>query len=350
MTFKQELDKHSALSPLCQKLDNLNIRCLACAHKCVIQDGERGICRVRFNAGGKLYAPGGYVSSMGLDPIEKKPFFHIMPGAKTLSYGMLGCNFKCPFCQNHTISQLPNDLNYREGLHDIKPSEIIDYAINQKAKIIVSTYNEPVITSEWSLEIFKLAAIKKIKTAYVSNGYASKETLNFLMPHLDFLNIDLKTFDSENYSNIIGAKLENVIETIKRAYEMGIWIEIVTLLIKDFNTDEAQLNSMAEFIANISPDIPWHITAFHPSYKMMNTPATDEAIIKQAFNIAKEKGLKYVYAGNIQSSNMENTYCPDCGELLVERNYYSINSFNIKSDYEKAGKCHKCGTSIAGIL
>lgn len=286
---------------------------------------------------------------MGLDPIEKKPFFHIAPGAKTLSYGMLGCNFKCPFCQNHTISQISDNFDCLENFHDIEPSQIIDYAINQNAKIIISTYNEPVITSEWSLEIFKLAAEKQIKSAYVSNGYASEEVLNFLMPYLDFLNIDLKTFNSENYSKVIGGKLENVLQTIQHAYKMGIWIEIVTLLIKDFNTDDAQLNSMSEFIANISPDIPWHITAFHPSYKMTDKPSTDEAIIRKAFNIAKEKGLKYVYAGNIQSSDMENTYCHCCGELLIERNCYFIKSFNIKPDCEKAGKCPKCGSSIAGI-
>ncbi len=286
---------------------------------------------------------------MGVDPIEKKPFFHIMPGAKTLSYGMLGCNFKCPFCQNHAISQISDDSDYIEYFHDIKPSQIIDYALNQNAKIIVSTYNEPLITSEFSLEIFKLAAKKQIKSAYVSNGYASQEALDFIMPHLDFINIDLKTFNSENYSRIIGGKLENVLRTIKKAYEMGAWIEIVTLLIKDFNTDDAQLHSMAEFIANISSDIPWHITAFHPNYKMLGAPPTDELIIRKAFNIAKEKGLKYIYAGNIQSSDMENTYCFGCGHLLVERNYYSIENFNVKPDRERAGKCPKCGASIAGI-
>ncbi|MCK5583674.1 MAG: radical SAM protein, partial [Elusimicrobiales bacterium] len=254
--FNQELDKRSRVSPLSQKLEGLALRCLACAHKCIIGDGKRGICKVRFNKNGELYAPNGYVSSIGFDPIEKKPFFHIMPGAKTLSYGMLGCNFKCPFCQNYTISQLSDDFNYLGDIHDITPTEIINHAINQKAKIIVSTYNEPTITSEWSLEIFKLAAKNRIKTAYVSNGYASEEVLGFLMPHLNFLNIDLKTFDSENYSRILGGKLENVLQTIEKAYKMGIWIEIVTLLIKDFNTDEAQLNSMVEFIAGISPDIP----------------------------------------------------------------------------------------------
>ncbi|MBU2529414.1 MAG: AmmeMemoRadiSam system radical SAM enzyme [Elusimicrobia bacterium] len=349
MNFKEELDKNTALSPLSKKYENLTIRCLACAHKCLIKNTERGICKVRFNKAGELYAPKNYVSSIGIDPIEKKPFFHIMPGAKTLSYGMLGCNFKCPFCQNHTISQILDNSEYQASFNKIEPDEIIKYALNQKAKIIVSTYNEPAITSEWSLEIFKLASENKIKCAYVSNGYESEEALNFLQPNLDFLNIDLKTFNSENYSHVIGAKLENILKTIERAYKMGIWIEIVTLLIKDFNTDDNQLNSMAEFIANISTDIPWHITAFHPSYKMMDTPATNQIIIKRAFNIAKEKGLKYVYAGNIQSSDMENTYCPNCGELLVKRNYYSIEYFNIKPDLKKAGKCPKCSSPIAGI-
>ncbi len=349
MNFKQELDKRVSLSPLYQKLDNLSIRCLACAHKCIIHEGKRGICQIRFNKKGQLYAPNGYVSSLGLDPIEKKPFFHIMPGAGTLSYGMLGCNFKCPFCQNHAISQIFDDSGSTGDFHDIEPSQIIDQAVNEKAKIIVSTYNEPTITSEWSFEIFKLASEKKIKTAYVSNGYASEEVLTFLMPHLNFINIDLKTFNRENYSQVIGGKLENVLFTIKKAYEMGLWIEIVTLLIENFNTDEAQLNSMAEFIANISPDIPWHISAFHPSYKMIDKPATPETIIRKAFKIGKEKGLKYVYAGNIQTSDMENTYCPKCGQLLVERNYYSIGKFNIKPKDKKNGECPKCGTSIPGI-
>ncbi|MEA3307242.1 MAG: AmmeMemoRadiSam system radical SAM enzyme [Elusimicrobiota bacterium] len=349
MNFKMESDKYTSLSPLYKKLDNLSLKCLACAHKCLIKEGERGICNIRFNKKGALYVPKNYVSSIGFDPIEKKPFFHIMPGALTLSYGMLGCNFKCPFCQNHEISQVSDNFNYASYINKVKASNIIDHAASGNAKIIISTYNEPVITSEWSLEIFKSAAKRNMKCGYVSNGYASKEVLDFLMPHLHFLNVDLKTFNPLNYSRIIGGKLENVLQTITQAHERGIWLEIVTLLIKDFNTGESELNSMAEFIAGISVDIPWHITAFHPCYKMTDTPATDAATIRKAFKIGKEKGLKYIYAGNIQSSEMENTYCPKCGELLVERNYNSIGSFNIKPATEKTGKCPKCQTAIPGI-
>ena len=351
MTFSNELDKRTSVSDLSEKLDDLKTKCLACAHKCVISDGERGICQVRFNRGGKLYAPREYVSSLAPDPIEKKPFFHVMPGAKTLSFGMFGCNFKCSFCQNYSISQFLKDPSGGVNFHEIKAPEIIEYAVTQKSKVIVSTYNEPVITSEWARKIFKLAHEREnpIKCAFVSNGYASSETLDFLAPYLDFMKIDLKTFDRENYTKVAGGKLENVLKTSEDVYQRGIWLEIVTLIIEGFNDNAEQLNSMAEFIAGVSPDIPWHLTAFHPDYKMTDKPRTSGALIEKAYAIAKNKGIRHVYAGNINASDMENTYCYKCGELLVERKYYSIESFNIKRHSPKSGKCPKCGTLIAGV-
>ncbi len=344
--FEQILGFYSKEGELYERLDNDKVRCLACSHYCVIFEGKKGICRVRFNNKGKLYVPHGYVAGLGNDPVEKKPLYHFLPGTNTMTFGMFGCNFHCPFCQNWLSSQVMKDERAGYEPYIISSSEIVELALKYNSSSITSSYNEPAITIEWAKEIFEKAKEKRLRTAVISNGYFSKESLDYILPYLDAYKVDLKSFDDKNY-RILGAGIKPVLESIRYAKEKGLWVEIVTLLIPDFNDSEQELRNIARFIKDISPEIPWHITAFHPDYKMRDREFTSQDSLLKAATIAKSEGLLYIYIGNIYGGPLakwENTYCPSCGKPVIKRKGFSTYDLKIKN-----GKCVHCDFAIAGV-
>jgi pyruvate formate lyase activating enzyme len=340
------LDGYSSEGELYEKFEDSKVVCHACGHKCLISDGLRGICKVRYNEGGRLYVPKGYVAGLQCDPTEKKPFFHVLPGSSTLTFGMLGCDYHCGYCQNWLTSQALRDPV--AGIEPMKTTaeQLVFLAKRYDARLIGSSYNEPLITAEWAADVFKLARKEGFRTAFISNGNATKEVLEYLRPITDCYKVDLKSMQDKNYRKL-GGLLINVLETISRLYDMGFWVEIVTLVVPGFNDSIEELKEAAKFLVSLSPDIPWHVTAFHKDYKMTdpdNTPA--ETLISIA-EIGYEAGLKFVYAGNLPGSvkNYENTYCPNCDRLLIERYGYNILSYQITPD----GECPGCSSVIPGI-
>lgn len=346
--MKTLLDSLTAEGALYEKEENA-VRCVACGHRCLIREGKRGICQVRFNRGGKLYVPRGYVAALQNDPIEKKPFSHVTPGASALTFGMLGCDYHCDFCQNWFTSQFGRDEESNAAIHyirEISAEQIVEYARRVGAQAVVSSYNEPLITSEWAAEIFKLAKAQGMLCAYVSNGNNTPEVMDYLRPYLDAYKIDLKCMSDKNYRKL-GGTLQNTLDGIKRVKEMGIWLEVVTLVIPGFNDSNEELWDAARFLASVSADIPWHVTAFHKDYKMTDPDNTDAATLIRAAEIGREAGLRYVYAGNLPGrvGEYEDTRCPKCGFAVVERRGYLIRRFSVTEE----GRCPKCGENIAGI-
>jgi pyruvate formate lyase activating enzyme len=343
-TLKQVLETYTAEGELYEKLDNGRVRCFACGHRCLIADGFDGVCRVRFNRGGILQVPHGYVGALQLDPVEKKPFFHALPGALAMSFGMLGCDYHCSYCQNWVTSQALRDPDAISPPHTLTAEQFVSIALRERAQIVTSTYNEPLITSEWAVEIFKLARQKGLKTSYVSNGNGTPEVLQYLKPWVDLYKVDLKGFQDRNYRKL-GGVLQNVLDTIQRLYTMGFWLEIVTLVIPGFNDSDDELRDMARFLAGISPDIPWHVTAFHSDYKM-DADSTSVRTLLRAAEIGRTEGLHFVYAGNLPRmvGNWENTYCPGCGELVIERSGFYVKRVGLDS-----GKCGTCARAIPGV-
>jgi pyruvate formate lyase activating enzyme len=322
------------------------IRCVACGHRCLIGPGRHGICRVRFNENGQLRVPFGYVAGAASDPVEKKPFNHVLPGADALTFGMLGCDFHCGYCQNWVTSQALRDDAARAPVQEVTPAQLVRAAQRTGARLMVSSYNEPLITAEWAAAVFREAMPAGLLCAFVSNGNATAEALDFLKPWLRAYKIDLKSFNDRRYREL-GGTLEHVCAGIRMVHERGIWLEIVTLLISGFNDDEAELRDMAKFLAGLSRDIPWHITAFHPDYKMTDVPQTLARQLVRAAEIGAEAGLRFVYAGNAPGrvGDWENTRCPKCRALLIERTGYALSDYRITP----AGQCPDCGTTIPGI-
>jgi len=277
--------------------------------------------------------------------VEKKPFFHVRPGALAFSFGMLGCNFQCRYCQNWATSQTLRDPESIAPMTPATPSDLVKAARDRGVEIVVSTYNEPLITSEWALAVFKEAKTAGLMTGFVSNGYGTLETLQYLRPWLDLYKVDLKSFDDGQYKKL-GGHLQPILDTIRSLREMGVWIEIVTLLTPGFNDSSEELTKLTEFIAGVSPDIPWHVTAFHADYKMTDARSTTSEDLLRAVEIGKKSGLRYVYAGNLPGRlrNWENTCCPNCGESLVERYGYRILSYRLTA----TGGCSHCGSQIPG--
>jgi pyruvate formate lyase activating enzyme len=315
----------------------------------LIRVDRRGICQVRFNRDGKLYVPWGYVAALQVDPIEKKPFFHVLPGADALTFGMLGCDFHCDYCQNHLTSQAMRDPASDMAVslvHRISPEQIVEYARRSGAEIVASSYNEPLITSEWAVSIFRLTQQAGMKNVFISNGNATPEVLDYLHPYLAAYKIDLKTMQDRQYRKL-GGVLEHVLDSIRRAHELELWVEIVTLVVPGFNDSTDELMDTARFIASVSPQIPWHVSAFHPDYKMLELPRTSVRTLIRAAEIGQEAGLNHVYAGNIPGrvGEYESTYCPQCRTPLVERYSYVIRGYHLTAQ----GACPKCGTEIAGV-
>jgi pyruvate formate lyase activating enzyme len=333
-----------AASELVEKLPDGRLRCYSCGHRCPIPEGREGVCRVRYNEGGVLRVPWGYIGALQCDPIEKKPFFHALPGSDALSFGMLGCDLHCAYCQNWFTSQSIRDPEAVGAPRDIEPGDLAELAEQSGAPTVVSTYNEPLITSEWAVEIFREARRRGLHTAYVSNGNGTPQVLDYIRPWVDFYKVDLKSMDDKHYRQL-GGVLDNVLQTIRGIYERGIWLEVLTLVIPGFNDSEDELRRAAAFVASVSRDIPWHVTAFHPDYKMTDRGATPVAKLVRAAEIGVEEGLRYVYAGNLPGrvGKWENTRCPSCAATLIER-----WGFEVIANRLIGGSCPDCGTPIPG--
>jgi len=335
----------TARGSLVRAAEGGRIECVACGHRCRIAPGKDGICRVRYNVDGQLMVPWGYVGGVQLDPIEKKPFFHFLPGARALSFGMLGCDYHCAYCQNWFTSQAVRDPGALPEPDSTTPEDLVRIALEYDAAVVTSTYNEPLITSEWAVEIFGVAKRYGLMTSYVSNGNGTPEVIDYLSPWVDAYKVGLKGFDDRRYRQL-GGVLDRVLDTIVRLHEKGFWIEIVTLVIPGFNDSDRELRDLAGFIASVSPDIPWHVTAFHPDYRMDDVGATSVRSLLRAAAIGREAGLRYVYAGNLPGlvGEFEHTRCHSCGETVVERSGYTIVS-NLIPD----GRCGSCGSRVPGI-
>ncbi|HZR32232.1 MAG TPA: AmmeMemoRadiSam system radical SAM enzyme [Terriglobales bacterium] len=336
---------HEGASELCETLDRNRVRCYSCGHCCPIPDGQPGVCKVRFNRGGTLYVPWGYVGCVQCDPIEKKPFFHAIPGALAYSFGMLGCDLHCGYCQNWVTSQALRDPNAVSAPLQVTPEALVDEARRHGAKVVVSTYNEPLITSEWAVEIFKQVRSAGLMTGFVSNGNGTPQVLEYLRPWVDLYKVDLKSFDDRHYHEL-GGRIGPILETIRRLHEMDFWLEIVTLLIPGFNDSADELKRLTEFVAGVSPQIPWHVTAFHSDYKMTDTRNTRPEDLLRAVDIGRQAGLRYIYPGNLpgEVGDLENTRCHNCGKPLIERYGYLILGYHLTPE----GACPGCGTAIPG--
>lgn len=345
---------------LYEKLDQNQVKCTACAHYCRIVDGRTGICGVRMNWHGDLYLMVyGKASAVHVDPVEKKPLFHFLPGTDIFSFGTIGCNFACEFCQNWDLSQSAKEVQKKikdkddrmlrlgrlvEYGQDLAPHKIVEYCLEHNIPSVAYTYNEPVIFFEYAYDTAKLAHGEGVKNVFVSNGYESEEAMEKIRPYIDAMNIDLKSFNDDFYRKTCKARLDPVLREIKRAHDMGIWLEITTLVIPGENDSDEELLRIANFIADVGESIPWHVTAFAPQYKMDNKPATPLESLQRAYDAGKKAGLMYVYTGNIEDSEHQKTYCPKCNTANIVRDWHAVTS-NLLNQ----GKCMQCGYSIEGI-
>ncbi|NPA95577.1 MAG: AmmeMemoRadiSam system radical SAM enzyme [Thermodesulfobacteria bacterium] len=327
-----------------KKADN-TVKCNLCAHHCTIRAGKRGICQVRENQGGVLKSlVYGKLISQNLDPIEKKPLFHFLPGSRSYSISTVGCNFQCLHCQNWQISQYPRMNNGAIIGQDTSPNEVVQDAIINGAQSISYTYVEPTIFYEFAYDAGVIARSRGVKNVFVSNGYMTQETCKHSVDFLDGINIDLKAFTDKFYKEVCKARLQPVLDSIRLMHELGIWVEVTTLVIPGWNDSPEELRDIARFIKDVSPSIPWHVTAFHPTYRMIDRQPTPVATLRKAREIGLEEGLKYVYEGNVPGEGGENTFCPSCGELVIARYGFAIMENRLRQ-----GKCPKCNEPIDGI-
>ena len=326
------------------KLEDNQLRCDLCAHRCLIQEGKRGICGVRENRGGVLYSlVYGKAIATHVDPIEKKPLFNFLPGSLSFSVATVGCNMTCLHCQNADISEAPRETGRIMG-EDISPERLVEAAEKNGCRSIAYTYTEPTIFFEYALDTARLAKTRGVKNIFVTNGYMTEEALEMINPVLDAANVDLKSFNDDFYRKICGARLQPVLETIKRMHEQGIWLEVTTLIIPGHNDSDEELEAIGRFLSGISPDIPWHVSAFYPTYLLTSAPPTPAATLRRARKIGQAAGLRYVYTGNIPGDDGENTYCPNCGKIIIERTGYRVGAVNIRD-----GNCAFCSTPVAGV-
>lgn len=328
---------------LYKKLSANKVRCAVCEHRCVIIPNQRGICGVRENQNGQLVSlVYGKAIAEHVDPIEKKPLFHFLPGSQTLSVATMGCNFHCQHCQNADISQLTDRVIVGKKL---SPEQIVADALANHCPSIAYTYTEPTIFLEYALDTMKLARQKGLKNVWVSNGYFTEQTFNLIKKYLDAINIDLKFFDDKLYQKICGGRLSPVLDNLQRIKQNKIWLEVTTLVIPGLTDQDKQLEKTAQFIKDkLGADTPWHLSRFFPAYQLADYPPTQEETICQVVKIGKQAGLKYVYAGNIASDTLENTYCPKCGELVIKRTGYRV----LRKDDES--KCKKCGYRMEIVI
>jgi pyruvate formate lyase activating enzyme len=320
------------------------VHCFLCAHHCRIDPGETGLCGVRENREGILYTlVYGCPVSTAVDPIEKKPLFHFLPGTLSYSLATVGCNFACSFCQNADISQMPRDRRRVVGSPQ-SPEQVVAAALEAGCLSISYTYTEPTIYYEYAHECAQLATAAGLKNVFVTNGYMTAETLADIDGDLHAANVDLKSFSDDFYRSMVGARLKPVLDSIRRMWEMGIWLEVTTLLVPGRNDGEDELRSIASFLASISADIPWHVSRFYPSYRLLDVAPTPLESVERALRIGREEGLCYVYGGNVPGHDSESTTCPDCGALVIER-----RGFTLGRNLVKEGRCASCGREIAGL-
>ncbi len=324
------------------KQEDRKVHCFLCAHRCVIPDGKRGKCAVRENREGTLYSlVYGKIVSMNVDPIEKKPLFHFYPGSTSLSISTVGCNFRCSHCQNFEIAQYPKEGDNIPG-ETVTPEEVVDAAERAGCKSISYTYTEPTIFYEFAYDCARIAHQRGIKNVFVSNGYTGPEATRAIAPFLDANNIDLKG-DNDFYKKICGARLEPVLDTIKLMKELGVWVEITTLVIPNYNDSDETITGIIDFIKSVDLSIPWHVSQFYPTYKLQSESRTPVETLRRIRTIGIEKGLKYIYTGNVPGEGVENTYCVNCKEPIIERYGYSTSNKVID------GACFKCSAQIEGV-
>ncbi|OIP89525.1 MAG: AmmeMemoRadiSam system radical SAM enzyme [Syntrophobacterales bacterium CG_4_8_14_3_um_filter_58_8] len=334
---------HEAL--LYEKEAGNRVSCGLCAHRCRIAPGERGVCGVRENRGGTLYSlVYGAIIAENVDPIEKKPLFHLLPGSRSFSIATAGCNFRCAFCQNHEISQMPRETGRIVG-RERTPVEIVEMALRSGSRSIAYTYTEPTVYFEFAFDIAGIARGKGLKNVFVTNGYMTPGMLELFAPRLDAANVDLKAFRDDFYKKQCGARLQPVKDSLRKMKELGIWVEVTTLLIPDLNDGEEELGELAAFLVSLGAETPWHISRFHPQYRMNQTPPTPASSIHRAAEIGKSAGLKYVYCGNLPGDPGENTLCAHCGRRLIGRYGFSIERLDLKGS-----ACPDCGTPLDGIF
>jgi pyruvate formate lyase activating enzyme len=321
------------------------VQCILCNHQCIIPSSKRGICGVRENREGKLYTlVYGRAISLNVDPIEKKPLFHLFPGSTSFSIATVGCNFRCLQCQNHEISQMPRDQEGRIEGSDISPSKIISLAKQYRCHSISYTYTEPTIYFEYAFETARQAHQEGIKNIFVTNGYMTEDALKTIQPYLDAANVDLKSFREKFYKEVCGASLKPILENLKRMREMGIWVEITTLVIPNLNDSNQEFEEIAQFILSLGAEVPWHLSAFYPTYKMLNPPRTSPSLLHQAREIGIKAGLRFVYCGNIPGEEGEDTFCPSCSLKVIERVGFRVTRNDVMN-----GKCRHCHGKIEGV-
>ena len=325
-------------------LEEERVQCYLCNHRCIISPSKRGICGVRENRSGRLYTlVFGRAISLNVDPIEKKPLFHLFPGSTSFSIATVGCNFRCLQCQNHEISQMSANEGRIEG-RTIAPSQIVSLAKEHQCRSISYTYTEPTIYFEYAYETAVIASQEGIKNIFVTNGYMTEEALRKIHPYLDAANVDLKSFQETFYKEVCGARLKPVLETLKLMRQMGIWVEITTLVIPTLNDSEKEFEEIAQFVVSLGPEVPWHISAFYPTYKMTDLPRTSASSLHRAREIGMKAGLRYVYCGNIPGEEGEDTLCPHCGKTVVER-----TGFRVMKNKIVKGECGYCHSKIDGV-
>ena len=327
-----------------RRLKGQEVRCDLCAHHCVIEDGQAGICKVRANKGGTLYSlVYGKAVATHVDPIEKKPLFHFQPGSTAFSLATVGCNFRCAHCQNADISILPAHQGAIVG-QGAMPEEIVAAAEKSGCQSIAYTYTEPTVFFEYAHDSALLASKQGIGNVFVTNGFMTEEALRAIQPHLDAANVDLKSFSEDHYRQVCGARLQPVLDSLKLMKNLGIWLEVTTLLIPGLNDSIEELKEIAQFLANLDPNIPWHISRFHPTYRLTHIPSTPPERIQRARDLGYEAGLNYVYTGNLPGDEGEKTFCHECGELIIDRLGFTVTQNKVKK-----GLCLKCGEKIPGV-
>jgi pyruvate formate lyase activating enzyme len=330
---------------LYERLDDERVRCHLCSHTCTISPSKQGICGVRENRGGILYTlVYGTIIAENIDPIEKKPLFHVYPGSRSFSIATVGCNFQCTFCQNSDISQMPRERKKILG-RDATPEELVENTLTTGSKTIAYTYTEPTVYFELAYDTAKIAKGKGIKNVFVTNGFMTGEAIEKIAPYLDAANVDLKSFDDGFYKKYCGARLEPVLDSLKKMKELGIWVEVTTLIIPTLNDSNEELSDIARFIHSLGNETPWHISRFHPQYKMTGLQPTPLSTLQRAKQIGTDAGLKYVYTGNVPGDEGENTYCSNCGNLIIGRYGFRVDTLNLKGS-----QCSTCGREMEGIL
>jgi pyruvate formate lyase activating enzyme len=321
------------------------VHCFLCAHHCRIGVGELGLCGVRRNIDGVLHTlVYGCPVSTAVDPIEKKPLFHFLPGSLSYSVATVGCNFNCLFCQNSDISQMPREAGRVVG-RTFSPEDLVEAALEEGCRSISFTYTEPTIFYEYARDCARLASREGLKNVFVTNGYMTAQALDDIDGVLHAANVDLKSFSDEFYRTMTGARLKPVLDSIRRMWEMGVWVEVTTLLIPGRNDSPDELRSLAAFLVSVSPDIPWHVSRFHPTYRLLDVPPTPVESVERALAIGREEGIRFVYGGNIPGHSSESTVCPRCGETVVER-----QGLRLRHNGSRQGRCPRCSAPIPGTM